>query len=168
MSKRWQLALSAFVLLAVCLSAKANTTAMGLTLGKTTLKEFTKAYPSSLHEGRSKWSDGDIFSIPIRELGLEGVKSNAVIFNKSGKITAIMLELDKNRFDEVQSMLAHKYVVQKKQISFAGDKYAKYQNNNDVIELDAPYMSPIMKLTYSEQMFQEAYLNKSAEQLDRR
>ncbi|VTP68995.1 Uncharacterised protein [Leclercia adecarboxylata] len=53
-----------------------------------------------------------------------------------------MLELDKTRFDEVESMLEHKYVAVKKQISFAGDKYAKYQNENDLIELDAPVFSP--------------------------
>lgn len=164
MGKQWQLLLGVFVLMAVFSSAHADTTAMGLTLGKTTQQQFMKAYPTSLHEGRSKWSDGDIYSIPIRELGLEGVKSNSIIFNPSGRITAIMLELDKNRFDEVQSMLAHKYVVLNRQISFAGDKYAKYQNENDVIELDAPYLAPVMKLTYSEQIFQEAYLKKSAEE----
>ena len=168
MSKQWQLLLGMFVLMAVFSSARADTTAMGLTLGKTTLQQFTKAYPSAQHEGRSKWSDGDIFSIPNRELGLEGVKNNAVIFNKGGKITAIMLELDKSRFDEIESMLAHKYVVVKKQISFAGDKYAKYQNDEDLIELDAPYLSSVMKLTYSEQIFQEAYLKKSAEEYIRR
>jgi hypothetical protein len=56
----------------------------------------------------------------------------------------------------------------KKQISFAGDKYAKYQNENDLIELDAPYLAPVMKLTYSEQLFQEAWLKKSAEEFSRR
>ena len=168
MGKQWQLIVSIFILIAMSSFARANTTAMGLTLGKTTLQQFIKAYPSSLHEGRSKWSDGDIFSIPNRELGLEGVKNNAVIFNKGGKITAIMLELDKSRFDEIESMLAHKYVVVKKQISFAGDKYAKYQNDEDLIELDAPYLSSVMKLTYSEQIFQEAYLKKSAEEYIRR
>ena len=168
MGKQWQLIVGIFILIAVSSFARANTTAMGLTLGKTTLQQFIKAYPSSLHEGRSKWSDGDIFSIPNRELGLEGVKNNAVIFNKGGKITAIMLELDKSRFDEIESMLAHKYVVVKKQISFAGDKYAKYQNDEDLIELDAPYLSSVMKLTYSEQIFQEKKKKKSAEEYIRR
>jgi hypothetical protein len=79
-----------------------------------------------------------------------------------------MLELDKTRFDEVESMLEHKYVALKKQISFAGDKYAKYQNENDLIELDAPYLAPVMKLTYSEQLFQEAWLKKSAQEFSRR
>ena len=159
MGKQWQLLVSLFVLIAVFSSAKANTTAMGLTLGKTTLQQFIKAYPTAQHEGRSKWSDGDIFSIPNNELGLEGAKNNAVIFNTAGRITAIMLELDKTRFDEVESMLEHKYVAVKKQISFAGDKYAKYQNENDLIELDAPYL---------EQLFQEAWLKKSAEEFSRR
>lgn len=72
MGKQWQLIVSIFILIAMSSFARANTTAMGLTLGKTTLQQFIKAYPSSLHEGRSKWSDGDIFSIPNRELGLEG------------------------------------------------------------------------------------------------
>lgn len=168
MGKQWQLLIGMFVLLAVFSSAKADTTAMGLTLSKTTLQQFIKAYPSAQHEGRSKWSDGDIFSIPNNELGLEGAKNNAIIFNQAGRITAIMLELDKTRFDEVESMLEHKYVALKKQISFAGDKYAKYQNENDLIELDAPYLAPVMKLTYSEQLFQEAWLKKSAQEFSRR
>lgn len=70
MGKQWQLLVSLFVLIAVFSSAKANTTAMGLTLGKTTLQQFIKAYPTAQHEGRSKWSDGDIFSIPNNEPGI--------------------------------------------------------------------------------------------------
>ena len=168
MGKQWQLLVSLFVLIAVFSSAKANTTAMGLTLGKTTLEQFIKAYPTAQHEGRSKWSDGDIFSIPNNALGLEGAKNNGIIFDTAGRITDIMLELDKPRCDELESMLEHKYVAVKKQISFAGDKYAKYQNENDLIELDAPYLAPVMKLTYSEQLFQEAWLKKSAEEFSRR
>ncbi|MFY9995105.1 MAG: hypothetical protein WAK61_08940 [Leclercia sp.] len=168
MNKQWHLMFGIFVVLAGFSSAHANTTALGLTLGQTTLNQFTKAWPSAQHEGRSKWSEGDIYSIPTNELVLEGIKSNAVIFNKAGRVTAVVIDIDKNKFDQMHQMLSQKYTVRKHNVSVVGDKYARYENDNDVIELDAPHLSAEMTLTYSEKMFQEAYLKKSAEQLDKR
>ena len=145
-------------------SAYADTTAFGMTLGKTTLEEFRKAYPSSTHEGKNKWTEGQMYSIPVSELDFEGVKSDLIIFNKDGKIAAITLDIDKERFSNVNAMLSKKYKIIKKEIPFVGNKYARYKNDNDFIELDAPHLSFSMSLLYIEKSFEDAYLKMNAEE----
>lgn len=156
-------------------SAYADTTAFGMTLGKTTLEDFRKTYPSSTHEGKNKWTDGQMYSIPVSELDFDGVKSDLIIFNKDGQITAITLDIDKERFGTINSMLSKKYKLIKKDIPFVGNKYVRYKNDKDFIELDAPHLSFSMSLLYIEKSFEDTYLkmnmeeknNKKTKELDR-
>ena len=52
----------------------------------------------------------------------------------------------------------------KKEIPFVGNKYARYKNDNDFIELDAPHLSFSMSLLYIEKSFEDAYLKMNAEE----
>jgi hypothetical protein len=156
-----KMALACIVLSSSLSSAYADTTAFGMTLGKTTLDEFKKAYPSATDEGVNQWSDGYMFSIPPDDLNFGGVEGDTVIFGKDEKVVAILFDLKKDRFKEVQKMLANKYKVVKKEIPFVGDSYVRYKSGNDVIELDAPHMSFRMQLRYMDNGFENAFLQQS-------
>ncbi|HFE4537099.1 TPA: hypothetical protein ACF24J_003420 [Escherichia coli] len=140
--------------------AYAGTTAFGMTLGETTLEVFKKEYPSAVDEGVSEWSGGSIFSVPAQDLDFDGVKRSYVIFTKDEKVTAIIIDLNNRLFDRIHGMLSKKYKVSKKIIPFVGNKFVRYKNEEDIIELDAPHMSFDMTLSYAEKNFMEQYKEK--------
>ncbi|EAA4084352.1 hypothetical protein DO628_20860 [Salmonella enterica subsp. salamae] len=135
----------------------ADTSAFGMTLGKTTLDAFMKDYPSAVKEGISEWTDGEIYSIPAGVLNFDGLKGDYVIFTQDGKLTAITINLDKERFNKIHEMLAKKYKVAQKNIPFVGNKLVRYTNGDDVIELNAPHLSFEMNLLYAEKKFMDVY-----------
>lgn len=145
-------------------SVYADTSAFGITLGKTTLDEFRKEYPSAVKEGISDWTDGEIFSVPVNDLNFEGVKGDYVIFTRDGKATAITIDIDKERFNAIHEMLTKKYKVSKKDIPFVGNKFVRYKNGDDVIELNAPHLSFKMNLLYAEKEFMDTYLKRKSEE----
>ncbi|EDK9787504.1 hypothetical protein ABK54_004903 [Salmonella enterica subsp. enterica serovar Shubra] len=138
----------------------ADTTAFGLILGKTTRGEFKEKYSSAIYDGVSAWTDGDIFSVLADDIEFEGVKGGVFIFNKEGKLTAIIMDFNKSVFDKIQGMLSQKYKVVKKKLPFVGDKFVKYQNDSDVIELISPHLSFDMSLIYAEKSFMKQYEEK--------
>ncbi|EJA4333365.1 hypothetical protein MU943_004568, partial [Escherichia coli] len=48
----------------------------------------------------------------------------------------------------------------KKNIPFVGNKFVRYKNGDDTIELDAPHMSFDMTLYYAEKNFMDQYKEK--------
>ncbi|HII1839617.1 hypothetical protein [Escherichia coli] len=157
---RYLLKISVVIFVMLQPLAYAGTTAFGMTLGETTLKEFKKEYPSAVDEGISEWSGGSIFSVPAQALDFDGVKRSYVIFTKDEKVTAIIIELNNKLFDRIHGMLSKKYKVSKKNIPFVGNKFVRYKNGDDTIELDAPHMSFDMTLYYAEKNFMDQYKEK--------
>ncbi len=157
MKIRSQLMSGALVLAMLSPLVYADTSAFGMTLGKTTIDELTKEYQSAVKEGISEWTDGAIYSIPVNALDFEGVKGDYVVFTQDGKLTAITINLDKERFNKIHEMLAKKYKVAQKNIPFVGNKFVRYTNGDDVIELNAPHLSFEMNLLYAEKKFMDVY-----------
>lgn len=163
MKIRSQLMSGALVLAMLPPLAHADTSAFGMTLGKTTLDEFTKEYPSAVKEGVSEWTNGAIYSIPANDLNFDGVKGDYVIFTQDAKLTAITINIDKERFNKVHGMLSKKYKVSKKEIPFVGNKFVRYINGKDVIEINAPHLSFEMNLLYAEKEFMDVYYKRKSE-----
>lgn len=163
MKIRSQLMSGVFVLAMLPSLVHADTSAFGMTLGKTTLDEFMKEYPSAVKKGISDWTDGEIYSVPVNDLNFEGVKADHVIFTQDGKLTAITIDIDKERFNKIHGMLSKKYKVTDKEIPFVGNKFVRCKSGDDVIELEAPHLSFEMNLLYAERKFMNAYSKKKSE-----
>lgn len=163
MKIRTKLMSGVFVLAMLPSLAHADTSAFGMTLGKTTLDEFMKEYPSAAKVGKSDWTDGAIYSIPVNDLNFEGVKTDYVIFTQDGKLTAITIDIDKGRFNKIHGMLSKKYKVSSKEIPFVGNKFVRYKSGDDIIELEAPHLSFEMNLLYAEKNFLDVYSKRKSE-----
>lgn len=143
-----------------CSPVKAATEAFGIALGHTTDQELKNKYPSLLvvSEGQKevKGSTG-IYLIPQKEIDFDGITAPLSVLIVPGKtVNYISAELRKDYpegslgggFERIHKILSKKYKVQKLVQPYVGNKYARYINGGDVIELDAPHMARVMMLTY--------------------
>lgn len=149
--------------LGVLSSAYADTSVFGMTLGKTTLDDFRKEYPSAVKKEVTELTDEVIYSVPVNELNFDGLKSDHIVFSQDNKLTAIILEIDKRRFDKIHALLSKKYKVSTKDIPFVGDKFVKYKSGEDVIGLNSPHLSFEMTLVYAERKFMDAFHKREIE-----
>lgn len=149
--------------LGVLSSAYADTSVFGMTLGKTTLDDFRKEYPSAVKKEVTELTDEVIYSVPVNELNFDGLKSDHFVFSQDNKLTAIILEIDKRRFDKIHALLSKKYNVSTKDIPFVGDKFVKYKSGEDVIGLNSPHLSFEMTLVYAERKFMDAFHKREIE-----
>lgn len=145
-------------------SAYADTTVFGMTLGKSTLDDFKKEYPLAVKKEVFGLTDEVIYSVPINEINFDGLKSEHVIFNQGNKLTAIILKIDKRRFDEIHALLSKKYKVSKKDVPFVGDRFVKYKSGEDVIGLNSPHLSFEMTLVYAERKFMDVFHQREIEE----
>ena len=128
-------------------SAFADTTAFGLTLGKTTETELKNIYRAKL-TGVNKLINGNIYSIPVNQLGIEGAKNALAIFDTDLTLSYIKIEFRKSRFEALNRVLSSKYTLTEQRIPIVGDKYAFYDHENAVIRLSAPHLSNTATLSY--------------------
>lgn len=156
------ISLAVLVALMSPLSVLADTTVFGLTLGKTTESELKDKYPDVEDGGVNKWTQGAMYGVPVSNVDFEGIKRLNVVLDEDKHVTAVFVGLDKNRFNFVNSSLAKKYKLVKKDIPFVGDKYARYKNEEDVINIYAPHMSFDMTIEYLERKT-EAAMDKAME-----
>lgn len=129
---------------------KASTEAFGITLGETTLEQLGKKFPSLKKE--SLQGDMIRYAIDKEDLNYDKIKGPLRVFIEppTGKVVVIYAFLNKGMegFEETNSVLARKYTKKKLINPFVGDKYARYVNGSDVIELNAPHMDFEMSLIY--------------------
>lgn len=67
----------------------ADTTAFGMTLGKTTKQEVTELYPNSKVSGTSQWTGGEMLQLNKALINFEGLKQIKVLFNDESKVVAL-------------------------------------------------------------------------------
>ncbi len=125
----------------------ANPAPFGLEIGKATVKEAKQRYTLK-KTGINAYSHGEMYEVSPRQLGLDGLKDATLIFDRKGVLVAVLMTLDKGRFDRMHEMLRTKYKVVNKQIPFVGNKSVDYQEGNTSIQLRAPHLSFDMTLNY--------------------
>ena len=128
-------------------SAFADTTAFGLTLGKTTETELKKIYRAKF-TGVNKYSSGNTYSIPVNQLDIEGARKALVGFDTDLTLSFIQIEFRQSRFKALNQILSSKYTLTEQSIPFVGNKHAFYHHENAVIELIAPHISFEATLSY--------------------
>lgn len=127
--------------------AIADPVVFGMELGKTTedqLRAMYKATPT----GTNKYSNGNMYSIPVSAISFEGLQEVTTIFGTDGKLLAVLTTLPKEKFEYLNNALSGKYKLEKQNIPFVGDKSASYRDGTTQITLEAPHMSFEMSMNY--------------------
>lgn len=137
-------------------SVLANSTVYGLTLDNTTIQELKNNFSVS-YAGINKYSQGEMYNIPTKQIKFDGLNEVTAIFNKSGKLVAVLSEFPKSKFNYINSALTKKYNLISQDIPFVGNKRVVYRDGSTEITLNAPHMSFDMSMQYISDSFNKAY-----------
>ena len=141
-------------------SVFADPTIFGMELGKMTEKELKATYNVNF-TGKNKYSNGNMYSVPVSSINFDGLKEVTTIFSKDGKLVAVLTSLPKNKFDYLNKVLAGKYKLVSQQIPFVGNKKATYRDGSTEISLSAPHMSFDMSMNYVNDELMRAFNKQS-------
>ncbi|KKO47929.1 hypothetical protein VT06_14155 [Arsukibacterium sp. MJ3] len=119
----------------------------GMELGKTTEEQFKTMY-NATRSGTNKYSNGNMYSVPVSAINFEGLQDVTAIFGTDGKLLAVLTTLPKSKFEYLHGTLGKKYTLENQNIPFVGNKSASYRNGATKITLDAPHMSFEMSMNY--------------------
>ncbi|MFY9589559.1 hypothetical protein [Rickettsia endosymbiont of Halotydeus destructor] len=135
---------------------------IGLELNKATVSDIIKKYKVIKKE--SNYWQGYNYFIDIKDINLEKISQALVICNDFNIVEAVILTIDKNRFEEFYTALTNKYVLIKKDIKMGGNKSAAFTDEDCSIILEAPELGFDMELTYVTDNFYKKFLNKLEEE----
>ncbi len=153
---------AALAVLSLCSTAAlADPTVFNLELGTTSEDQMKSLYVAE-HIGINKYSNGNMYSIPTREVSFNGVKEITVIFDTSGVLAAVLTTFPKSKFNYLNEIMDGKYRKTSEQIPFVGNKLAKYRDGETEITLDSPHMSFDMSLNYIRNDFMHTFRQRSA------
>lgn len=79
-------------------------------------------------------------------------------------IQAVILSINKHKFQEFYDMLANKYTVKEKNVPFVGDKAVTLTDDQCTIILDAPHLDFNMELAYITNEFFKKFTGKLNEE----
>ncbi|MDD2782342.1 hypothetical protein [Sulfuricurvum sp.] len=125
----------------------ADPSPFGLEIGKSTVSMMKEKY-SSKFVGINNLSQGDVYDLDPSELGIEGMQSARVIYDKNGKLMGVFTTFPKGKFQYLFGQMKSKYKLVTSNIPYVGDTSAKLTNGNTEIQLNAPHMSFEMELNY--------------------
>lgn len=137
---------------------------LGYTIGSATLASVEKSLRRKTDvkpNGTNRYSAGPMLLAEGAGLGVEGLQSALFIFDSKETLVAIQLTLNKGalgeEFDRTYERLAAKYKLVRKTVPFVGDKVARFEKGDAVIELSAPHLSFAMTVTYMTRGFEQAF-----------
>lgn len=126
----------------------ANPAPFGLEIHKTTLKEAQEKY-TLVKKGISYYSGGPMYLIEKDELKIDGLNKVTLIFSKDTKVLLyVCAEFGNYKFNSLYKNLSKKYKLLDEEIPRLGNKFAKFENDQTFIKLDAPHMSFELEVTY--------------------
>ena len=143
--------------------AHANTSVIGLEIGKSTIEDVKSKYKIEYSDTNTfDWGSSHI--IDSSAINIEGLNKVYVFLKKDdGKVGSVVMLFDKSRsrFDELADSLQKKYKVTSSKRPRVGDAHVHLQDGNTLIELEAPHMSFMMTLAYVDKNVREAAERKS-------
>lgn len=146
-----------------CSSVLADPTIFGMELGKLTETELKTKF-NGVHTGVNKFSNGNMYSVPVSNIKFDGLKEVTTIFSDDGKLVAVLTTFPKSKFDYLNNALSSKYTLVSQNIPFVGNKEAKYRDGATEITLDAPHMSFDMTMNYINDDLMRAFKRQSQEE----
>jgi hypothetical protein len=111
--------------------------------------------------GISTWTGGPTLVAEGADFEIEGLKSVLYIFDDQKKLSALVMTMDKSRFDAIYQFLANKYKLVSQQRPHVGNSFAKFSAPDTSVEIDAPHMSFDMEVKYLSNNFVKSFQAKS-------
>ena len=142
----------AALLLAVSSSAWA-TGPFGLSVHASTPEQLHERFPGAASKGINRWSQGPMFEVPGHRLPLEGARDALFIFSADERLDAVVITMNKNRFNAVRGLLDERYRQTRAQVPFVGDAFVAWREQDVIIELDSPHLGFQMTLSYKSSEF---------------
>lgn len=127
--------------------AAADPAPFGLELNKATEKEVLAKYSGS-HAGINRYSGGAMYQLEPGQFGFDGLRKLTVIFDRDGRLVAVLTGFHKRAFERLNGLLKPKYTLVSETIPFVGNKSVRYRDGGSEIHLDAPHMSFEMSMNY--------------------
>ena len=112
----------------------------------------------------NKFSGGLQFTTSGAGYDIEGLSSVVYIFDKEQRLSAVLMEISKGRFDEIFNVLAGKYKLTRQQRPFVGNKFGGFKAEGVTIELDAPHLSFEMHVSYIRDDLYNRFRSQSAQE----
>ncbi len=136
---------------AMAQTSTATVAPLGFAIGKATLKEVKDGVPGGAklsNEGTNRYSKGPMFKAQGRAFDIGGLQDVWFVFDEREVLVGVQMTMAKNDFDHVYQNLAGKYRLVRKDIPFVGNKSARFQQGDIVIDFNAPHMSFEMEVVY--------------------
>ncbi|HNQ49507.1 MAG TPA: hypothetical protein PKI22_08850 [Hydrogenophilus thermoluteolus] len=144
-----------------------NAAPLGLEVGVADLNTVKKQLGGKTplqQAGVNEVSGGPILKSNGAGLGIDGIEELSFVFDKTGKLVAVMMQMGKHRLREVTAALRKKYKVQQENIPFVGDASAIYEQGDSLVILNAPHLSFSMTVLYGTRAFLQQTLEKYSQE----
>ena len=137
---------------------------LGYNLGSANRASIEKSLRSKTAvkpKGTNHYSAGPMLLVEGAGLGVDGLQTALFIFDNKETLVAVQMTLNKGglgeEFDRTYECLVAKYPLARETVPFVGNKYARFEKDYIVIELDAPHLSFAMTVTYMTRSFEQAF-----------
>lgn len=148
-------------------SSYAGTSALGFELGVSNVDQVIAelAKLSKIEESATSGITGGAY-IRTGSTGydIDGLNGVAYIFDKKNVLGAIIITMNKNRFESIYDAVSRKYRLESEQRPYVGNQFARFKSGSDFIELDAPHLSFEMDVTYMRSDIKSMLLKKVADE----
>lgn len=150
--------------LGAAMLSHAGTQVLGFEIGSTTVDQLRQELSKKTRfeaSGKNKYSNGEMFTTDGSFYDIDGLKSVLYIFDDQRKLAAVVMDMDKQRFDAVFQFLNGKYKAVAQRRPFVGNQYARFQPPDAAIELDAPHLSFNMEVRYIRNDLMQKFNNQN-------
>jgi hypothetical protein len=155
--------------LILCLSfvsatAYAGVKVLDVEVGATTIDALKTSVGTKIMlkpSGISSWTGGPVLVADGTGYDIAGLKSVLYIFDEQKKLSALVMTMEKSRFDDIYQFLANKYKLISQQRPHVGNSFAKFSAPDTSVEIDAPHMSFDMEVKYLSNNFVKSFQAKS-------
>ena len=122
-------------------------------INETTFEEVESMYNVLLSQTSE---DNYVYTqLNASDFQIEGLNKVFVVTNPQGIIENFNLRIDKSKFDQINALLASKYVLKSSKIANVGNKLVKYKDGECWIFLTALHMDFELELVYTTDNFRK-------------
>lgn len=135
----------------LALHASAGTKVLGVEIGVTTvdqLKQDLSKKTKLEDRGANKFTGGPMYKTDGASYEIEGLTEVLYIFDDQMRLSGVLMQMNKERFDAVFQFLSGKYKVAAQQRPFVGSQFARFRPADAFIEMDAPHLGFNMEVRY--------------------
>ena len=129
----------------------------GLSIGTSQPDEVLERFPDAVEVGSNSWTGGAMYRVEGAHLPLQGARRATFVFGQDDRLDAVLITLNKRRFDAVRRLLDEQYPRVSARIPHVGDAHVEWRVGDVIIELDSPHMSFDMQLEYQTRRFVDQF-----------